>query len=80
MRFLGGKLEAVEATGHAAAMELAETIVDEGADVVMLLRGEELGEEAAEEIAEDIRRLAAGLVVEVKDGGQPLYPLQMVAE
>ena len=37
-------------------------------------------EEAVEEIAEDVRRLAAGLVVEVKDGGQPLYPLQMVAE
>jgi uncharacterized protein len=80
MGFLGGKLQAVEASVHAAALDLAETIVEEGADVVMLLRGEELGEEAAEEIAEDVRRLAAGLVVEVKDGGQPLYPLQMVAE
>ena len=80
MGILGGKLQAVEASIHAAALDLAETIVEEGADVVMLLRGEELGEEAAEEIAEDVRRLAAGLVVEVKDGGQPLFPLQMVAE
>src|SRR5215217_6670722 len=80
MGILGGKLQAVEASIHAVALDLAETIVEEDADVVMLLRGEELGEEAAEEIAEDVRRLAAGLVVEVKDGGQPLFPLQIVAE
>jgi uncharacterized protein len=80
MGFLGGKLQAVEASVHAAALDLAETIVEEGADIVMLLRGKKLREEAAEKIAEDVRRLAAGLVVEVKDGGQPLYPLQMVAE
>jgi hypothetical protein len=34
----------------------------------------------AESIAEAIRRLVPDLLVEVKYGGQPLYPLQMVAE
>jgi hypothetical protein len=55
-------------------------MLEEGADVVTLLRGAELGEADAERIAEAIRRLDADLLVEVKDGGQPLYPLQMVAE
>jgi dihydroxyacetone kinase-like predicted kinase len=70
----------VEASVYAAALALAKTIVEEGADVVTLLRGVDLGEAAAEEIAEAIRRLDAELRVEVRDGGQPLYPLQMAAE
>jgi hypothetical protein len=47
---------------------------------VTLLRGEELGEVDAESIAETIRGLDTDLLVEVKYGGQPLYPLQVVAE
>jgi dihydroxyacetone kinase-like predicted kinase len=80
MGLLDGKLYAVEASVHAAALTLAGAIVEEGADVLTLLRGTDLEEAAAEEIAEAIRDLDADLVVEVKDGGQPLYPLQMVAE
>jgi DAK2 domain fusion protein YloV len=77
---LDGKLHAVEDSVHAAALALAGTVVEEGADVITLLRGLDLGEAAAEKIAEAIRGLDEGLMVEVKDGGQPLYPLQMVAE
>jgi dihydroxyacetone kinase-like predicted kinase len=55
-------------------------MLEEGTDIVTLLRGEELGEADAERIAQAIRSLDADLLVEVKDGGQPLYPLQMVAE
>jgi DAK2 domain fusion protein YloV len=80
MGFLDGKLCAVEASVQAAALALVGAIVEEGADVVTLLRGAELGQRAAEEIVEAIRGLDADLVVEVKNGGQPLYPLQMVAE
>ncbi len=80
MSLLDGKLCAVESSVQAAALALVGAIVEEGADVVTLLRGAELGETAAEEIIEAIRSLDADLVVEVKDGGQPLYPLQMVAE
>jgi fatty acid kinase len=75
-----GKLCAVEASIHTAALALAGEIVEEGADAVTLLRGADLEEAAAERIAGAIRGLDADLVVEVKNGGQPLYPLQMVAE
>jgi len=80
MGLLDGKLCAVEASVHAAALTLAGTIVEEGADVVTLLCGADLGEADARRIAEAIWELDEDLVVEIKDGGQPLYPLQIVAE
>jgi hypothetical protein len=45
-----------------------------------LLRGTELDEVALQRIAHGIRDLDDAIEVEVRDGGQPLYPLQMVAE
>jgi uncharacterized protein len=80
MGLLDGNLYAVEASVHAAALALAGTMVDEGADMLTLIRGADLEEAAAEEIAEGVRSLDPGLVVEVRNGGQPLYPLQLVAE
>ncbi len=77
---LGGELRSVGEVVSDVALSLAEIILEEGVDFVTLLRGEGLGEAEAEEIAKDIRGLDDGLVVEVRDGGQPLYPLQMVAE
>jgi hypothetical protein len=44
-----------------------------------LLKGQELSEVDLEKIVGGIRDLDA-LEVEARDGGQPLYPLQMVAE
>jgi DAK2 domain fusion protein YloV len=80
MGLLDGKLCAVEASVHGAALALAMTIVEEGADVVTLLCGADLGEADARKIAEAIRKLDEDLVVEIRNGGQPLYPLQIVAE
>jgi dihydroxyacetone kinase-like predicted kinase len=77
---LDGKLWAVEGSVHAAALVLAQALIDGGADVVTLLRGVDLGEIAVEKVAEAIRGLDEDIIVEVKYGGQPLYPLQMVAE
>ena len=77
---LDGDLLVAEDEVGAAALELVRRILEEGADVVTLLRGEELGEVDAESIAETIRGLDTDLLVEVKYGGQPLYPLQVVAE
>jgi DAK2 domain fusion protein YloV len=77
---LDGKLYVSEASIHGAALALIEATVEEGADVVTLLRGADLAEAAVEEIAEAIRGLGSHLMVEIKNGGQPLYPLQMVAE
>jgi uncharacterized protein len=77
---LDGELLVAEEGIEDAALELVGRMLEEGADVVTLLRGAELGEADAERIVEAIRRLDADLLVEVKNGGQPLYPLQMVAE
>ena len=77
---LDGKLRAVEDSIHAAALVLAQALIDGGADVVTLLWGADLGEIAVEKVAEAIRGLDEDIIVEVKYGGQPLYPLQMVAE
>ena len=78
--FLDGAL--VEAGEGAAevAVALAARIVSDGADLITLLGGEDLGEDEAGMIADRIRRLDGNVEVEVRDGGQPLYPVQMVAE
>ena len=77
---LDGELLVAEDGFEAVVLELVGRLLEEGADVVTLLRGEDLGEANAERIVEAIRRLGTGLLVEVKYGGQPLYPLQMVVE
>jgi dihydroxyacetone kinase-like predicted kinase len=79
MGLLDGELFAVEDSVEDAALKLAEEMLEE-ADVVTLLRGEELDEELLQIIADGIRSFDDAVEVEVRDGGQPLYPLQMVAE
>jgi uncharacterized protein len=79
MGLLDGELFAVEASVEEAALRLAEEMLGE-ADLVTLVGGEELDEELLRRIAEDIRALDDVVEVEIRDGGQPLYPLQMVAE
>jgi dihydroxyacetone kinase-like predicted kinase len=78
--FLSGELIAIEESVHEAALVLARKIVGEGADFLTLLEGEDLGDDDLERIIRGIGALDADLEIEVKDGGQPLYPLQMVAE
>jgi DAK2 domain fusion protein YloV len=77
---LDGELVAVEKGAEDAAIRLIERMLEEGPDMVTLLRGYGMDEVAAERVAGAIRRLDEDVEVEIKDGGQPLYPLQMVAE
>ncbi len=77
---LDGRLVAVEEDVEAAALGVARAVLDEGAEMMTLLRGSDLGEEEARRIAEAIADLDEDLEVEVHEGGQPMYPLQMVAE
>jgi uncharacterized protein len=77
---LDGELLTVEEGVEDAALKLVEKMIEEGADVVTLLRGYWLDEITAHKILERIKLLDGRVEVEVKDGGQPLYPLQMVAE
>ena len=79
MGFLDGELFAVEDSVEGAALRLAEEMLQE-ADVLTLLRGEDLDETTLQRIADGIRSLDDVVQIEVKNGGQPLYPLQMVAE
>jgi uncharacterized protein len=76
--FLSGELMAVEETATDAALVLARKIVGEGADFLTILKGEDLAEDDLETILEAVEDL--DVEVEVRDGGQPLYPVQMVAE
>jgi len=78
--FLDGDLMAVEDGACETALALAKKIVGDGADVLTLLKGEELAEAELDGILDGIRDLDDLIEVEVRDGGQPLYPLQMVAE
>ena len=78
--FLDGELIAVEETVDRAALVLAGKLANEGADFLTVLKGEDLTDEQLEGVLGGIGDLDADLEVEVRDGGQPLYPLQMVAE
>jgi dihydroxyacetone kinase-like predicted kinase len=77
---LDGDLIAVEDSVRQTALVIARKIVDGNADILTLLKGEELAEADLERILDGIRELDDDLEVETRDGGQPLYPLQMVAE
>jgi DAK2 domain fusion protein YloV len=78
--FLDGELIAVESGARQAALVLVRKVVDGGADVLTLLGGEGLSEVDLQEIIDEIDSLDDEVEVEARDGGQPLYPLQMVAE
>jgi uncharacterized protein len=78
--FLAGELIAVEETLTGTALVLARKMVGEGADFLTLLKGEDLSDDDLAAILEGIQELDEDLEVEVRDGGQPLYPVQMVAE
>ncbi len=78
--FLDDEMVAAGATAEEVALSLAREIVDRGADLLTLLRGEDLSPDDLERIVEGVRELDEDLEVETRDGGQPLYPLQMVAE
>jgi DAK2 domain fusion protein YloV len=77
---LDGELVAVEDGVEGAAIKLGEKMLEGGVDIVTLLRGYGMDDKSSERVAEAIKRLGTEVEVEIKDGGQPLYPLQMVAE
>ncbi len=78
--FLDDEMVAAGASLEEVALSLAEKILDQGADLLTLVRGEDLDRDDLEKLAEAIRALDEDIEVEIRDGGQPLYPLQMVAE
>jgi DAK2 domain fusion protein YloV len=77
---LDGELVAVEDGVEDAAIRLVEKMLEGGIDIVTLLRGYGMNERSAERVVEGIKRLNTDVEIEIKDGGQPLYPLQIVGE
>ena len=77
---LDGELIAVEQGVEYSAISLVEKMLEEGVDIVALRRGYGMDEGSAMRVAERIKLLDEEVSVEIKDGGQPMYPLQMVAE
>ncbi|WP_162924517.1 DAK2 domain-containing protein [Rubrobacter indicoceani] len=80
MALLDGNLASVGKSVEAVAVEAAGVMISSGADLVTLLCGEELDKGELEEIVARIESLDGDVEVEIRDGGQPLYPLQMAAE
>jgi dihydroxyacetone kinase-like predicted kinase len=78
--FLDDEMVAAGETAEEVALALAREIIGRGADVLTLVGGEDLDQDGLEQVAAGIRALDEDLEVEARDGGQPLYPLQMVAE
>ncbi len=77
---LDGKLRAVESGVEEAAVRVVEGLLEKGADILTLVWGEDLDKEAAGRIAAAAERFNEDVEVEIVDGGQPMYPLQLVAE
>ena len=78
--FLNDRMVASGETTEEVAVSLVRRILDHGADLLTLVGGEDLEAGELEGIADAIRALDEDLEVETREGGQPLYPLQMVAE
>jgi DAK2 domain fusion protein YloV len=78
--FLDDEMVAAGETAEEVALALARKMIGRGADVLTLVGGEDLDQDGLEQVAAEIRALDEDLEVEARDGGQPLYPLQMVAE
>ena len=66
--------------GCEATLVLVKKILGDGADFLTLLKGEGLAQADLDAIVDGIRDLGDEVEIEVRDGGQPLYPLQLVAE
>jgi DAK2 domain fusion protein YloV len=77
---LDGELASVKESVEGAAIEVARLMLSDGSDIVTLLRGEGMDDEELERIVAEIQNIDEDIEVDVRDGGQPLYPLQMVAE
>jgi uncharacterized protein len=61
-----------------AALAMVDAVVGDGREHLSIVRGDDAP--ALDELLAEIQRRHSGLEVEVHDGGQPYYPLLVVAE
>lgn len=57
-----------------AAQHIIDTMVDEDAEIVTVIHGEDVDEEQLEAVVSYIEENYGDVEVEVHDGKQPLYP------
>ncbi|TWT28152.1 DAK2 domain-containing protein [Planomicrobium sp. CPCC 101110] len=75
-----GKIVVSDSSLQMVTEELAKKLVDEDAEIVTILYGEDVNESDAEKLAEFIESLNEEVEVEVHNGKQPLYPYILAVE
>ncbi|MBA4602405.1 DAK2 domain-containing protein [Thermoactinomyces sp. AMNI-1] len=70
---LGGKIDIVGENLEKTALTLLDKMIDEGADIVTIIYGEEIQEQQAKELVQSLESQYPGIEIEVHYGGQPVY-------
>lgn len=70
-----GSIDAVAPNVHDAVMQLLEKMEADEADIMTVLRGQDLPEEELEGLVASIEEAYPDLEIDIQDGGQPLYPV-----
>lgn len=68
-----GKIEAVGTDLLATAFDLLSGMVDQGADVVTIIYGQDVTNDQVDELTERFEQAYPDVEIEVHEGGQPLY-------
>jgi dihydroxyacetone kinase-like predicted kinase len=82
LALVDGRIVASRAAAEAALQALAEQLLDGGAEILTVLRGQGSGElgERLQAVLDGLADAHPGLDIEVHDGGQPHYPVMLSAE
>lgn len=75
-----GKIVVSDASLEMVTEELAKKLIDEDAEIVTILYGEDVNESDAEKLADFIESLNEEVEVEIHNGKQPLYPFILAVE
>jgi DAK2 domain fusion protein YloV len=82
LALVDGRIVASRAAAEAALQALAEQLLDGGAEILTVLRGQGCGDlgERLQAVLDGLADAHPGLDIEVHDGGQPHYPVMLSAE
>jgi dihydroxyacetone kinase-like predicted kinase len=82
LALLDGRIVAARPAAEAALQELAEQLLDGGAEILTVLRGEDCADlgERLQSVLDGLADAHPGLDIEVHEGGQPHYPVLLSAE
>ncbi|PSL42196.1 hypothetical protein B0H99_101444 [Planomicrobium soli] len=75
-----GKIVVSDSSLQLVTEELAKKLIDEEAEIVTILYGEDVSESDAEKLGEFIESLNEEVEVEIHNGKQPLYPYILAVE